>query len=546
MRLVATGTMEGGVRVGRKSLPAAVAVLVALALVLAGCAGRSSSADQIVERFVSALNRGDAVAAANLTDSPTAARPVIEQMLGAFPDDSADFSLAQVSTSGGDSGLVSLRADWDFGDDRTWGYTTDGDLTKLSIGWRLSWSPQLLVPNLGPGQTVELIRTDAAPPLVRGAGDEVLMEQLDLREIRIDPAATDDLTATVERVARIISPVAPAITAAVLLGRAEAAGGQTFDAVSLRIPDFEVLESALEAVPGVQIAPTERLVSSGSTISSTVDDDVRARWQAERDRTQGWAVIIDGPGDESRQVAGHQGPPPPDIEVTLDGDVQFAANNGVVAVPGPAALVALRPSDGAVLAVAQNGAADELGAVALQTQDPPGVIFTAFLRAAGVSAQDGGKVAEAARQLGWGVKLAPPGMPADTGTAESKTVTTTAYGMAVAAATIDAGHLPQVQLFTGDRAAVPGDAPALPDDRRDAYRRLMVDSVRSGALTVLGTHDGLDALTGVVDGDDEAPPGWLIGIRGDLAIGVYVGATDGTTNAVIVADQFFRALARGR
>jgi len=537
---------EGGVRVGRNALPAAAAVLVALVLVLAGCAGRASSADQIVERFVSALNRGDAVAAANLTDSPTAARPVIEQMLDAFPDDSADFSLAQVSTSGGDSGLVSLRADWDFGKDRTWGYTTDGDLTKLSIGWRLSWSPQLLVPGLGPEQTVELVRTDAAPPLVRGAGDEVLMEQLDLREVRIDPSATEDLTGTAEQVARIISPVAPAIDAGVLLGRADAAGGDTFDAVSLRMSDFEVLAPALESVPGVRIEPVERLVSTSSSVASAVDADVRKRWQSERDRTQGWAVTVDGPGDESRQAAGHQGPPPPDLHVTLDGDLQFAANNGVVAVPAPAALVALRPSDGAVLAVAQNGAADERGAVALEHQDPPGVIFTAFLRAAGVSDTGGDEAAEAARQLGWGVKLAPPGMPADTGTAEKGKVATTAYGMALAAATIGAGELPAMQLFADDRAAVPEDAPALPGERREAYRSLMVDSVRSGALTVLNTHDGLDALTGLVEGDEEAPPGWLIGIRGDLAIGVYVGATDGTSNAVIVADQFFRALARGR
>src|SRR5699024_2731445 len=258
----ATRMTEGKIRMGRNALPAAAAVLVALGLVLAGWAGRASSADQIVERFVSALNRGDAVAAANLTDSPTAARPVIEQMLDAFPDDSADFSLAQVSTSGGDSGLVSLRADWDFGKDRTWGYTTDGDLTKLSIGWRLSWSPQLLVPGLGPEQTVELVRTDAAPPLVRGAGDEVLMEQLDLREVRIDPSATEDLTGTAEQVARIIAPVAPAIDAGVLLGRADAAGGDTFDAVSLRMSDFEVLAPALESVPGVRIEPVERLVST--------------------------------------------------------------------------------------------------------------------------------------------------------------------------------------------------------------------------------------------------------------------------------------------
>ncbi|WP_051461533.1 NTF2-like N-terminal transpeptidase domain-containing protein [Tomitella biformata] len=516
----------------------------ALLLVLAGCGGGETSVENVARQFVAAINSGNAASAANLTDNPAAARPVIEQMLAGLPADDVRFEVEQASSTGGGSGNVSLRAKWDFGKDRTWEYTTDSTMTQLSIGWRLAWAPDLLVPEFKAGQTVQLIRTDAAPPKVLDANGQPYMAEQTVNQVRIDASQTPDLEDSARRLAAVIVPVAPLVTAQVLIDRASSKSGPV-DAVALRGPDFAILEGSIRAIPGVSVEQVPKLVLANPNLASPVTSDIARRWQATRDNTAGWAVTITGPGGVVNQVAGHQGPPPPDLGVNLDSHVQLSAVNGVVGVGQPAALVAFRPSTGQVLAVAQNSQADVEGQVGLQRLEPPGAIFSAFLRAGGVDPTSAEQVQKAARQIGLGVDLPLPGFTATTGKiGDDGQPVASAYGMAVAATTIADGKLPSPALFTGDAGEVTGPTEALPGELRDNYRRLMADSVATGALTVLGAHSGLNALTGQVESDAENPPSWLIGITGDLAFAVFVGATDGTSNAVIVADQFLRALAR--
>ena len=529
----------------RRALPGGVAIIAALAmlLVLAGCGSGESSAENVARQFSSAINSGNAAAAANLTDNPAAARPVIEQMLQGLPAEEVKFEVEQAASTGGGSGIVSLRAKWDFGKDRTWGYTTDGTMTQLSIGWRLAWDPDLLAPDFKPGQTIHLIRTDAAPPTVREANGQPYMAEQVVNQVRLDASQAPDPADSARRLSAVIAPVAPLVTAQVLEERAGGASGPV-DAVALRGPDFAILEPAIRAVPGVSVEQVPKLVLANPNAASPVTGDIARRWQASRDNTAGWAVTMNGPDGAVSQVAGDQGPPPPDLEVNLDSHVQLSAVNGVVGVGQPAALVVFRPSTGQVLAVAQNSQADAEGQVALQRLEPPGAIFSAFLRAGGVDTRSSDQVKKAAQQLGLGVDVPLPGFTATTGKiGNGGKPLASAYGMAVAASTIAHGELPSPALFTGDAGKAQG-AVALPGELRDKYRRLMADSVATGALTVLNTHPGLDALTGQVESDEDSPPSWLIGINGDLAFAVFVGATDGTSNAVIVADQFLRALAR--
>lgn len=520
-----------------------MAVLSALFLVLAGCSSGETSVENVARQFAAAINSGNSAAAANLTDNPAAARPVIEQMLAGLPAEDVRFELEQAASTGGGSGIVSLRAKWDFGQDRVWSYTTDGSMTQLSIGWRLTWAPSLLAPNFQPGQTLNLIRTDAAPPRVVDAGGGPYMVEQIINQVRLDPAATPDLADSARRLANVILPVAPLVTAQVLTERASSASGPV-DAVALRDPDYAILSDALLAIPGVSVVQTPKLVLVNPNLASPATADITRRWQATRDQTAGWAVTMTGPDGVANHVAGYQGPPPPDLRVTLDPHVQLSALNGVVGVGQPAALVAFRPSSGQVVAVAQNSQADVEGQVALQRLEPPGAIFSAFLRAGGVNPSDADQVKKAARQLGIGVDLPLPGFTAVTGKLDDSGPTASAYGMAVAAATIAKGTLPSPSLFTDDAGQANGGTEPLPAELRDKYRKLMADSVAAGALTVLKSHPGLDALTGQVETDVANPPSWLIGISGDLAFAIFVGATDGGSNAVIVADQFLRALDR--
>lgn len=549
MRISRGNGLSGGVPSSgslsvRRAWLVGVAVLSALLLAITSCSSGETSVENVARQFAAAINSGNAAAAANLTDNPAAARPVIEQMLEGLPAEDVRFELEQAASTGGGSGMVSLRAKWDFGKDRTWSYSTDGSMTQLSIGWRLEWEPSLLAPNYRAGQSLHLIRTDAAPPKVLDSAGQPYMTEQVINQVQLDASQTPDLAGSARQLAQAISPVAPLLTEQVLADRAGAADGPV-EAVALRGTDFAILEGTIRAIPGVSVREVPKLVLENPNTASPATDDIARRWQASRDNTAGWAVTMNNSDGVANQVAGQQGPPPPDLSINLDPNVQLSAVNGVVGVGQPSALVVVRPSTGQVLAVAQNSQADLEGQVALQRLEPPGAIFNAFARVGGTDLASAEQVRKAALQLGLGVDLPLPGFTAITGkTNDDGQPAVSAYGMAVAATAIADGSLPSPALFTGDAGEAKGTTEELPGKLRDQYRRLMADSVATGALTVLGTHPGLDALTGQVDSGEDNPPSWLIGIRGDLAFAVFVGATDGTSNAVIVADQFLRALER--
>lgn len=75
------------------------------------------------------------------------------------------------------------------------------------------------------------------------------------------------------------------------------------------------------------------------------------------------------------QLAGRDASTGDDIATTVDSALQIKAENALASVPQQAAIVALRPSTGEVLAVAQNAAADAEGPIALTGLYPPGSTF---------------------------------------------------------------------------------------------------------------------------------------------------------------------------
>ena len=68
----------------------------------------------------------------------------------------------------------------------------------------------------------------------------------------------------------------------------------------------------------------------------------------------------------------------------MDRALQAAAEDAVEPLPQQAMLVAIQPSTGNLLAVAQNGAADAAGALALTGRFPPGSTFKIVTALAGV------------------------------------------------------------------------------------------------------------------------------------------------------------------
>lgn len=347
------------------------AVVAASALVLAGCGGGDPSPEQ---RFADALASGDVRAAADLTTDPAAASAAIGALFDGLDAQGRSFTVTQ----NGDS--FTLDADWDFGDGKEWRYSTEGRTANVSGEQRVSWDPGLLAPGLRSDSTVRYTPTTGRPPQVRASDGQPIMTQQVVTLVKLQP------TADPAAVAPLLTPIVPTITADSLRGDLAKAQGQPVTAITLRGSDIAPIRSTLASIPGVELVDQAKLLTVDKALSSPVFGDLENLWQQGQDSSAGWAVQLVGPDGSTQRLAGQDGTPAPNIDTTLDLRLQTAAEKALASIPQPAAIVALRPSTGAVLAVAQNAPADAQGAIALTGLYPPGSTFKTVTTSAALQA----------------------------------------------------------------------------------------------------------------------------------------------------------------
>ncbi len=345
----------------------ATVLAVASALVLSGCGDGDPSPEQ---RFADALASGDVQAAADLTSDPAAASTAITAMLDGLNAQGRSFTVSE----NGDA--FTLAADWSFGDGKQWQYSTEGRVD----GDVIAWDPAVLAPGLAAGSTVRFTPTSGTPAEVRASDGQPIMTQQVVTLVDVQaPADTAAL-------ARLLNPIVPTITAESLGADLGKSDGKPITAVALREQDVEPVRDQLAAVPGVELVQQTRLLTVDRALSSPVLADLTTVWQAQQDESAGWAVQLVNADGTARRLAGQDAAPVPDIDTTLDLRLQTRAEDALASVPQPAAIVALRPSTGAVLAVAQNAPADAQGAIALTGLYPPGSTFKTVTTSAALQA----------------------------------------------------------------------------------------------------------------------------------------------------------------
>jgi hypothetical protein len=539
------------------ALVSVVIVLVGVALTAVVFADSRSDPQRLVDDFVAALNEHDIEEAASLTSYPNAAETSIAQMFDGLSDGTVDYSLTQLVELNEESGYFTMAADWNFGEGKDWHYQVDGAVRKLGVGWRISWDADVLVPDLGGGRTVHHVRTDAAPPKIFDRAGRLLMEEQTINAVVLDPATMPDPVASTTRLAEVLAPVAPVITAQLMQDRLAADPGARIASVKLRDQDYQFLEDDIVAIPGVEVIKTPTLISADRRISTPLLDSLRSAWQLERDRTAGWAVTLEDPQDGPIQVAGFQGPPPPDLTSTVDSHIQLAAKEAVVTVGTPAALVAISPSTGGVLAMDVNNWAMELGPVATRGLYPAGEVLDPVRLAAGLdrgvdpSTVGSDDLADTARRLGLGEKYSVPGFEFETtqiGNGRSGMVQFTGgpdeelispMGAALLAASVARGETSAPMIVQGQPGTVTDPAQPLPPHVVDALRGMMIDNVQNGPASYLKRHPGLAGIA-ASSGDDR----WFYGYTGDVAFAVFVADADGGDRAVKMADKFLSELAK--
>lgn len=540
----------------------ALMAVASLALAIGSCGihEKQNEAEVVVERFTDLLDDRDYAKAADLTSYPTAASATLKQMFEGLQPGKVDYRKTQFIGLDPQSAIFSMDVEWSFGEKKTWNYSLQGNVRKLAIGWRISWEPAVVMPQLAHNRTVRLVRTLPSPaPQVNDIVGEPLMTEQIINVIKLDPAKMPDPVASTNALANAIEPVAPLITGPSLMQQLATSQGKPIIAVNLREGDFAILEPRMAPIPGVVMEKQPRLISADRRVWSPMLDALRKVQQESQEAHSGWGVqLFERDGRFITQLAGQQGPPGPDIAGTMDQRLQRAAEDAVVSVGAPASIVAMQPSSGAVVAVAQNSYASEHGPVAFTGLYPVGGAMELFRTVAAVakgkaphevSVQD---AAEAATALGVGIDFKVPGLDEVTGRrvvagrsaeqvvqgAGSDAVLASPFGMAIAAATIARGSVPPPMIEVGRPSTTDAQLGPLSPETTDRLRGLLRDATNAPEMASVRRYRDVNAFAAIAGRD-----GWLIGAMGDLVFAVHIKDVDSRDATARMAARMLQALA---
>jgi cell division protein FtsI/penicillin-binding protein 2 len=326
-----------------------------------------------------------ATVTAGLTDAATD-RPAAVTVLG-------------VDGPNGDSGTGRVRVRWQLAPGRSWQYDTSARFRDDAGAWKLEWSPSVVHPQLGAGQVLTTTRTPAGRGQIVGARGEVLVAERSVVTVGIQPNRTTDKAGTAAAVAAAVNVDATALTKRVLA----AAPTAFVEVITLRQTDYQALRDRLQPIPGAvfqqssrALAPSAGFARSllgtvGTATKEVVDasqgrvragevtglSGIQRTYDAQLSGTPGLSVRAAPAGGSGTGTVLFSAAPVDGATVTLslDATVQKAAEAALAGAPKPAGLVAIRPSTGEVLAIANGPAGADGYDRALIGRYPPGSTF---------------------------------------------------------------------------------------------------------------------------------------------------------------------------
>jgi cell division protein FtsI/penicillin-binding protein 2 len=353
---------------------------------VSACTPRPDGPTPAAEMFFADLGHRDTASAAQRSDRPTDAHADLNE---AWAGLQARRMEARVlgSRYTGDTGTVDYRATWELPRNRVWSYDGTLNMVRDETGWRVRWTPAALHPKLGENQTLSL-RSD--PPATASvnemSGTEVLVPG-SLFRYQLDAAkAGSSLMPTARVVADVLRQFDDTLDPQQLAERSTSANGP-LDLITLRPADHDRVAAALDALPGVVVTPQAAMLPTDPGFAPTVVNEVKDAVLDELDGEPGWRVVSVNQYGADVDVLNEVPPKPaPSVTLTLDRLVQNAAQHAVDTHGNKAMLVAIRPSTGEILAVAQNDAADADGPAATTGLYPPGSTFKIVTAGAAIQA----------------------------------------------------------------------------------------------------------------------------------------------------------------
>ena len=306
----------------------------------------------------------------------------------------------------GSTATAKVRMTWDVPEFGEFEYTNDAIALSLADGeWLVDWSSRAIHPALREeGQRLGTVEefSDRAPILDRDG--EELVSLGSVVDVGVEVAKVDDVAATVSGIAAVTEVDPETLTEAIENAEEDA----VVPAITLREEDFAPVETELRAVQGIQLSgretpltPTRDFARAllGTVGPATAEQVEESDGELDADDVVGQSglsaaydeqlagkpersvVVRNAEGEAVETLETVEGEPGEPLETTLSAEVQSAAEDAFADVEGAAALVALDPRTGDVLAVANRPTEDGQN-IAFTGQYPPGSTFKVVTTAA--------------------------------------------------------------------------------------------------------------------------------------------------------------------
>lgn len=373
-----------------------------LLLVLAGCSDGQdedeADAEAVADDLATALEAGDFgdldLSGATSKQVRRDYRAVVDGMSGREPT----VEVTGVELGDDDTATATLSWSWPVGDDQAWTYDSEAELVRSGDAWEVTWARSTVHPDLTDTGVLDASTVAGRRGDIVGAGGQKIVTDRPVVEVGVDKSKVSPAQAS--RLARQVA-AATGVDVAPYVKQVKASGAAAFvRAITYRADDVPAAVRSLSGTAGVllldgqlPLAPTREFAAPilgtvGDVTAEMVKENpelyqpgdraglsgLQARYDEELRGRDGFvvdAVEEDGSETELFRLDDADGRP---LELTMDVRLQTAAERALAGVGPASALVAIRPSDGAILAAA-NGPGNGGQNLATYGQYAPGSTF---------------------------------------------------------------------------------------------------------------------------------------------------------------------------
>lgn len=364
-----------------------VSAALAALLVLAGCTPNGGSTDEgappqdQLTAFIGDWTRLDLDKAAALTSSPGQAGQVLTSVTANLKPIDLQIAPGSWTRTAPDAATIPVTFSWQLPAAGLWTYDTTWSWHRKGSGnsarWTLDWTPTVIHPQLGAQQSLALRTSDTTGGSLVDRDNQPVLAPVTVYSVQLAPTEVADLAATATTLSKLLKKFDATLTAAAIEAGAKKADPKIgYTVINLREDDYRTVKTALAAIPAVTTPSDVRSLPATRDFAHAVIGEVTPIAEQLSQGKAGWRIVaIDSAGEEITTLSEKAAQPGAKVMLTLDTPMQKAAEAALATIKEPATLVAIQPSTGEILTIAQNTAANAQGPIALMGQYPPGSTF---------------------------------------------------------------------------------------------------------------------------------------------------------------------------